>query len=74
MKCNNLFNKGYGTHSVSLPDQPEIEQILAERSAGGHLSLIGEEVLSPLVEGGVVMVEGACKMIKKNNEKGDEMS
>ncbi len=30
-----------------------IKQILAEGSAGGHASLAWEEVLSPLVEGGV---------------------
>ncbi len=36
-----------------MPGRPGIEQILAERSAGRRLSLSQQEVLSPLVEGGV---------------------
>ncbi len=44
-------------------------KLIQERSAGGPLSLPQQEVLSPLVEGGVGVVEGACEMIKKNNEE-----
>ncbi len=62
------LKKGFGADSVSLPSWPGNEQILAERSAGGPLSLPRQEVLSPLVEGGVWVVEGAWEMIKKNNE------
>ncbi len=59
---------GYGTDSASMLGQPGNEQILAERSAGGCLSLPKQGVLSPQVEGGVGVVKGACKMIKRINE------
>ncbi len=61
-----FINKGYGADSVSMTDWP---RILAERSAGGRLSLPWQEVLSPLVEGGVWVVKGGCEMIKKKNEE-----
>ncbi len=63
------LTKGYDADSVFMPGQPEVMQILAERSAGVCLSLPWQEVLSPLVEGGVRVVEGACEMIKKNDEE-----
>ncbi len=49
--------------SISMPGWPVIKY-----SAGGRLSLPRQEVLSPLAEGGVGVVE-ACRMIKKNNEE-----
>ncbi len=54
-----------------MPSQPGIEQIPAKCSVVGRKGLPWQEVLSPLVEGGVGVgvVEGACKMIKKNNEE-----
>ncbi len=69
--CVRIINltKGYGADSVSMPGWPGIEQIVAQRSAGGHPSLPRQEVLSPLLEGRVAVVEGACEMIKKNTEE-----
>ncbi len=52
-----------------MRDRQGIKQILAERSAGGRLSLHQQEVQSPVLEGGAGVVEGACEMIKTNNEE-----
>ncbi len=66
-KATFYLNKGFGADSVSVPGWPGKEQILAERSAGG-LWAARQDVLSALVEGGGGVVEGACEMIKENNE------
>ncbi len=62
--------KSYGADLISMPGRPEIKQILAERSAGGRLSLPSQEVLSLLIEGGVEVVEGACEMINYEEKHG----
>ncbi len=69
MKWNNLFNKRLWhrlcLHAGSTKDRADPGRELCRRTSESAL----QKVLSPLVEGGAAVVEGASEMIKKNDEE-----